>query len=534
MTQSAPPAGGPLPDGGLEQRSTPDDLTAELDALEFLTSIDPDSALASATQVEQTANDLGRVDLAMRAKLVRADAVDRLGDVAAGGRLAHEANRWAAEQGDRYLLARSHKLLAWFFNMIGDHSAQLEHAVRAVEFLDEQSPARMHIDHVQSLAVALITSGSPEESRTRFQIAEEMAVALGDVDVHIKVLSNRSYAEYWAGDAQASMRAAERMLALAAEHDVTLEISCLDTVARAQMGLGRYAEAEQTLANALARAVGSRGANGDPEAQILLTLAEAQRRAGAPDRARATLDRCMLQCDERSLPGVRVRAQQERAELFAMEGAYREAFEQHKIFHAESEALLSAERDVRARTLQAVFETDEARRDSLRFREMSMRDPLTGLYNRRYVDERLDTLLREATATGPPLSISLVDLDYFKIVNDTYSHAVGDAVLKEVAVELAGAVKEPAFAARMGGEEFLLVLPGFGPQEAIAACESTRLRLRSRSWAGLIGELPISASFGVTSVTAGRTSRSALLAAADRNLYSAKRAGRDRVVGDPA
>ena len=90
-----------------------------------------------------------------------------------------------------------------------------------------------------------------------------------------------------------------------------------------------------------------------------------------------------------------------------MEGAYREAYEQHKLFHAESEALQSAERDVRARTLQAVFETDEARRDSLRFREMSLRDPLTGLYNRRFVDERLDILLRDAATTGAPLSIGL-------------------------------------------------------------------------------------------------------------------------------
>jgi len=330
------------------------------------------------------------------------------------------------------------------------------------------------------------------------------------------------------------MEAAERMLALAATHGVALDTAALDTVARAQMGLGRSAEAEQTLLNGLdVFEAGHRLREGDDQAQTLLTLAETQRLLGATDRARATLDRCMALCEERGLAGVRVKVLQERAALFALDGSFREAYEQYKVFHAEAEALQSVERDVRARTLQAVFETDEARRDGLRFREMSLRDPLTGLYNRRYVDEHLDALLSEAARTGAALSIGLVDLDYFKIVNDSFSHAVGDEVLKRVAGLLAGAMTEPAFVARLGGEEFLLVMPGHSPQEALSCCEAVRVRVRSHGWADLTGNLPVTASIGVTSVTAGRATASTLLADADRNLYAAKRAGRDRVVADP-
>ena len=518
----------------LAGRWTPDPLDAKFDELELLPGVDPEAALKAATEAEAEGVLLGRADLVMRARLVQADASDRLGDVAAGGRIARVVNVWATEHGHRHLLARSHRQLSWFFTMIGDDSAHLEHALRAVEYLDEHSPARMRIDHVQGLASALVTSGSCEESKARFQLAEDMAMALGDIEIQIKVLNNRSYGEFWAGHPEAAMRTAERMLALAAEHDFDLEIAALDTVARAQMGLGRFAEAEQTLQSALTRAVGSRGANGDPEAHILLTLAEAQRLAGAPDRARATLDRCLAQCHDRELPGVRVRAQQERAELFAMEGAYQEAYEQHKVFHAEADTLHSAERDVRARTLQAVFETDEARRDSLRFREMSLRDPLTGLYNRRFVDEQLDILIHEAAESGAPLSIGLIDLDHFKRINDTISHVVGDEVLKQVATLLEATVTHPAFPARLGGEEFLLVLPGCDSAQAVSCCESARVCLRSYEWAGLVGDLSVTASIGVTTATAGRSTRSALLADADRNLYSAKRAGRDRVVADPA
>ncbi len=513
-------------------RRTDDELVATLDALESLTSRDPAQALVSATEAEHEANLLGRSDLAMRARLIVGYSLDRLGDVSAGGRIAHDVSRWASEHGHRPLQARSHLQLAWFFNMIGDVGAQLEHALRGLECLDEDCSTQIRADHLQSLAGALITNGSPEEARIRFKMAEDLAMRGGDLHLQVKVLNNRSFGEFWSGNAQEAMDTADRMLALAAEHGFPLEITTLDTVACAQMALGRYAEAEQTLLGAVEQGVGSRGPKGEPEAQILLTLAETQRLLGATDRARETLARCLAQCEEAGLAGVRVRALHEQAELLALEGRYREAFELHKVFHVESAALVSAEREARARTIQAVFETEEARRESLRFREMSMRDPLTGLYNRRFVDERIDTLLHEAT-TSDALSIGLLDLDQFKLVNDACSHAVGDDVLRRVAELLSSVVKEPAFAARIGGEEFLLVLPDTSRQDAASVCEAAGLALRSYDWSSLIGGLCITASFGVSSVTADRTSRSALLAEADHNLYVAKRTGRDRVVSEP-
>ena len=91
-----------------------------------------------------------------------------------------------------------------------------------------------------------------------------------------------------------------------------------------------------------------------------------------------------------------------------------------------------------------------------------------------------------------------IDLDYFKRVNDTISHYIGDEVLKQVALLLADAVTEPAFAARLGGEEFLLVLPDCAAREAVACCESARMLLHTHNWGPLVGRLPVTASFGVT------------------------------------
>ena len=154
-----------------------------------------------------------------------------------------------------------------------------------------------------------------------------------------------------------------------------------------------------------------------------------------------------------------VRVHQEQAELHAARGEFAAAFAVHKVFFAAYNDLHSEQREAQARTRQAMFETAEARQEAERFREQARRDPLTGLRNRRYVDEQLPGLID----ADPELTVAIVDLDRFKRVNDLLSHDVGDQVLVLVAklleTELA-AVSPDGFVARMGGEEFLMVLPG--------------------------------------------------------------------------
>jgi two-component system cell cycle response regulator len=164
---------------------------------------------------------------------------------------------------------------------------------------------------------------------------------------------------------------------------------------------------------------------------------------------------------------------------------------------------------------------------------MAHRDALTGLHNRRFVNERLPVLLGEAAAHGTPLSVALVDLDHFKRVNDTLSHATGDEVLQSIGELLQQATTGSEVAARMGGEEFLLILPRTSPAEAAERCERLRRRVRAYAWGPITGRLPVTTSIGVTTVTGAGPTLAAVLSQADRNLYAAKRAGRDRVVADP-
>ncbi len=521
----AVPAGRDSPDTAAPAAA----LRATLEELEILTRFDTGPAAERADAALAAAHRIGRPDLEQRARLVRADLLRRRGAVADAGRAASAAHHWAAAARDRHVQARSSFVLTAVLQEVGDLAGALEHAVSAVDLLDEDALPALRVDHLVRLADVLGLSRDPA-APDRYSAVLRLAEELGDVDRQLRILNNRAYTDTLAGRFADALAHTDRLQELAAARGEPLDVGRLDTVARALMGLDRLAEAEAVLLPGLAPEVLGASTDGDAGADFLLTLAEVQRRRGAVDAARATLDECVRRCEAHGLTAIRVRARAEQAELHAAAGDHRAAFEEHKRYVAELTELQSAQREARARALQAVYETTEARRQSRRWREQSLREPLTGLYNRRHVDEELPRLL----AGGPDrLWVALLDLDHFKQVNDTCSHAVGDEVLRAVA-SLLQEIPAPgggSFAARMGGEEFLLVLPGVDDEDAAAHLERVRGAVAAHPWAGLTGDLPVTVSVGAAS-TAEVPDRTPaqLLGLADARLYRAKRAGRDRVV----
>jgi diguanylate cyclase (GGDEF)-like protein len=306
------------------------------------------------------------------------------------------------------------------------------------------------------------------------------------------------------------------------------------------MALGHLEDAESALLPGLRPEILQASLDGDAGADFLLTLAEVRRRRGHLGEAQESLDEAVRRCDRYGLTSIRVRARREQAELHAASGDFRAAYEEHKLYTDELMDLQSAERDARARALQAMYETTEARRQTRRYRELSLRDPLTGMYNRRYVDDELPRLLARGAGTGGTVTVALLDLDHFKAVNDTRSHEVGDRVLCAVAellqeAGLSASAGDGSFAARMGGEEFLLVLTGADPATAARHLEDVRRAVRSHPWAELTGDLPVTVSIGAASATGSTDDTPVeLLGRADAHLYLAKRQGRDRVVTDIA
>ena len=512
-------------------------LAAEVAELETLSRFDRSGLDDRAAAAAAAARELDREDLELRARLVEADLLRRRGNVAEAGRQVQEIHRWATENDARHLLARTHFVLTAVFQELGDLSTALEHAVRAVDLLGEEPSPALHLDHLARLADCLGLSRDVA-ARERYDTALRLAAELGDVDRQLLVLNNRAYCETLAGAFEEALVWSTQLQTLAAEHDLPLDVGRLDTVGRALMGLDRLDDAEAAMQPGLQPEMLAASRDGDAGADFLLTLAEIQRRRGSLDRAQDTLDECVRRCEELGLTSIRVRARREQAELHAGRGDFRAAFEEHKRYSAEAMDLQSAERDARARAVQAMYETIEARRQTRRYRELSLRDPLTGLYNRRFVDEQLPRLLERAGRDAVPVTVALLDLDHFKSINDTRSHEIGDRVLQAVA-ELLREADLPvgsadSFAARMGGEEFLLVVVGGSPRTATRHLDQLRRAVRAHPWSVLDEGLDVTVSIGAASTGDSPTPTPAeLLARADAQLYRAKRQGRDRVVSDP-
>jgi len=172
-------------------------------------------------------------------------------------------------------------------------------------------------------------------------------------------------------------------------------------------------------------------------------------------------------------------------------------------------------------------------RDALR--NQSIRDPLTGLFNRRYLEETLEREIRRAVRSEQSLGMLMLDLDHFKKFNDTYGHDAGDTVLREAAAFLTKCVRAEDIVCRFGGEEFVIILPAADLQATQARAERIRSKLRELAvlhHGRSVGLVTV--SVGVAALPDHGTCAKALLEAVDAALYRAKRDGRDRVaVADP-
>lgn len=167
--------------------------------------------------------------------------------------------------------------------------------------------------------------------------------------------------------------------------------------------------------------------------------------------------------------------------------------------------------------------------------EMSVTDPLTGLHNRRYMEGHLKTLVKDSLRTGRHLSMLVADIDHFKNVNDTYGHDVGDLVLKEFAARLKRNTRGVDLACRLGGEEFVIIMPDTEIARAYQVGERMRACVAAEEFA--INEdlsVRVTASVGLSTLQSASDTPETIFKRADNALYAAKRRGRNRVVATAA
>ena len=167
--------------------------------------------------------------------------------------------------------------------------------------------------------------------------------------------------------------------------------------------------------------------------------------------------------------------------------------------------------------------------------ELAITDALTGLYNRRYMETHVGTLVEQASSRGKPLTVLVLDIDYFKSVNDNHGHDAGDDVLREFALRIRKSIRGIDLACRYGGEEFVVVMPETDLAVATVVAERLRRRIASEPFPIQQGarSVEVTISIGIAGLGAADNAAS-VLKRADQALYRAKRDGRNRVVPDAA
>lgn len=186
---------------------------------------------------------------------------------------------------------------------------------------------------------------------------------------------------------------------------------------------------------------------------------------------------------------------------------------------------------VLVKVLALCFEFQQKRTNELlkQLEELSVKDPLSGAYNRRFLLRYIESGIEKHKETRAPLSIIMFDIDKFKRVNDDFGHLVGDEVIKGFSSVLLQSCRNYDVVARYGGEEFILVMPGASEETAFARAEQIRAKVEASSFSDAI-DRPVTVSGGVASYVTTYKTVEEFIAAADEHLYTAKETGRNKII----
>jgi diguanylate cyclase (GGDEF)-like protein len=500
------------------------ELDAALDALEPEVYLSTVGIAERAAELEAQALAVGLISRARRASLLRSDVLSRRGELEAALRLQLEVLREAEASSDRLICARAQRMLASTYERLVDVTQSQAAAEAAVNLLAPGDPPTWHAEHMMVLAVFTTSRrlGAPDfstfEEAARLARRAESPILLG------AVLNNYAWTALEFSDELGVKLAIELRELIGTELQGRGPSPWLDTVAVAFLKSGRLDDAASAAAEAVARAPETREPSALPG--CMLTLAEIERVRGNLDEAERQLLEARRLALAAQAPEFAALALKGLSELAALSGDFEEGYKLLRQHLDEWARFQDEKSDARAATLQAIWGAEVERRRRLEVEQLADTDPLTGLWNRRYLERRLSEL------SGTPVALALVDLDHFKEVNDRFSHDAGDAALRRVSelLKLHVEFATHAFAVRLGGEEFVLVLPATDTQSAVQLCERVRAHVQATDWSPVARGLRMSASVGLAVDREGTVPRSQLLSRADAALYEAKRRGRNRVV----
>jgi len=469
----------------------------------------------------------------------------------------------AEERADGEARAKLLRAIGSTFDELGDFPQALDHHLRALEIEDADGNLAGRAATLRAIGVVYSRSGDRETGLDYFDQSLAVCKETGDDIGRAKTLNNIGVNLNDLGRHEESLALLHESLGVYRASGLTLQQSgSLVNLGLTLEKLGRAEEAAAAFHEALVLSEATGHLFGVVDALLALgRLAAAQGRAA---EARMRLESALAAAERHRLIQPTCECHDALATLHEQCGEYREALA-HRRFHAlKREALLNslepqlkavqashqlaaAQREAETHRLRQVELADanaelEQLNSSLRasdeeksklleqLERQTFEDSLTGLGNRRLLDKRLADEFDRAVRHGRPLTVVLIDIDHFKRVNDRYSHAVGDAALKELGRLLASTVRHTDLVVRYGGEEFVIVLVETNAAAAQWACEKMRMTVATHDWQRVHSGLALTVSIGYSADTSV-PGFDKMLAIADRNLYAAKAKGRNCVVG---
>ena len=462
----------------------------------------------------------------------------------------------ARELGNTRVEGAALKNLGIIHEALCDDTGAIELYTQSLQLRDHDPAARTEC--LVSMGKALQRLERYEEALAHQRAAHASARAAGDARRECVALIHIGGALVQLGRAEEAAGAFDEALGLAlAARERRSEVRARHGLGRTARALGDAPAAARYLEAALRAAREAKDTWGEVRAQLDLAelSIDGARHAEALELLRSALHAARaagLRMEERDIHALLVRAHESR-------GAHREALDAYRAYHELERAVLNDTQARRAQALllrqeveqarraaeveralneelqrrnEALARLDEERQGLLdRVMQQAREDALTGLANRRFLTERLVHEFNLAMRYAQPMTVVLADVDHFKRVNDTFSHAVGDVVLARIADILRENCRDVDTVARFGGEEFALILPGTGAQGAGILCERLRQLVQDAPWSEVAPGLSVTLSLGISDIERDDTDEAEqLLKLADDRLSRAKTQGRNRVV----
>ena len=444
---------------------------------------------------------------------------------------------------------------------LGDYVNALDYYQQCLTVAEEEPLPATKMRALMNIGVTYYDMGQFETALEYFSRTVALEI---DADPYTRALCSinlgRSYQQM--GRFELAEDHLQRGLTLSQENDDPLGMStALDSLADLALAAGRLPETLPILRQSLSLKEAAGDLRGQSE--TLLLLAAVDKRSHDLPSASRRLQRVLEITEQVGNPLERYKAFRELSEVHEQRENYKEALAYYRRYNELHEQVSRGAVGQQLQGLRLRFEISQSAREREIYRQknaelallntdlqvlnqalreadqektlllaelkrQAVEDALTRLYNRRYFDEVFSRSFAEAQRLATPLSAVIGDVDNFKGINDSFSHEVGDVVLKTIATLIKESVRAVDTVARYGGEEFVMLLPGASGHDALAICERLRAAVESYSWGQIHPELRVTMSIGVSN-DLSVANHERMMSLADAKLYEAKRSGKNQV-----